>query len=217
MNRPRRSGLPPLAALVLLPAPLSMATAAPLPPVAAAKAAPAPAAGAATHPRPPVAAPAKASADDDHRVAVLGLLDKRLGTSTTVTLKPGGRFRFGRISGILRTCETTPPYERRQSAAFVQVAEQIQPVGKKAPLPPKLVFSGWLFAELPSLNSFVHPVYDVWLRSCTMSFPEGPPAPAGRQAPAAKTDSARPAPSAPAGNAPAGNAAPEKAPAPAER
>lgn len=143
-------------------------------------------------------------------VAVLGFLDKRLGTSTFVTLKPGQNFRFGRLSGILRTCDKTAPYERPQSAAFVQVVEHVQPVGQKKPLPPKLVFSGWLFAESPSLNSFTHPVYDVWLRSCTIKFPDGPTAPAKRPAPAATTGEAKPAaPSPTPENAPA-----EKQPAP---
>ena len=108
---------------------------------------------------------------------MVAALDKRLGTSQDFTLKPGDRFRFGRLSGVMRSCERTQPFERRQSAAFVQVTETPQPVGGKPQGQPKLVFSGWLFAESPSLNPFVHPVYDVWLKSCTMRFPDGPKPP----------------------------------------
>lgn len=140
----------------------------------------------------------------NERVAVIGVLDKRLGSTGEFTLKPGENFRFGQISGVLRSCETTQPFERKQSAAFVQVAETPRTVGNAKPAGPKLVFSGWLFAESPSLNPFVHPVYDVWLKSCTMRFPDGPKPPSSstgnRTSGARKSGAAKPAaePAAPA-------------------
>jgi|FEC22Drversion2_1045045.scaffolds.fasta_scaffold00139_16 hypothetical protein len=130
-------------------------------------------------PAPATAPPAAAAQTGDDRVAVLAALDKRLGTSAEFRLRPGERFRFGRLEGIYHGCERTEPHEPPQSGAFVQLMEtpparRGQPAGA-----PVRVFSGWLFAESPSLNPFVHPVYDVWLRSCTMRFPDGP-APARR-------------------------------------
>lgn len=113
------------------------------------------------------------------RTAVVAVLDKRMGTTAEFALKPGQRFTFGRLSGIMHNCERTPPHERLQSAAFVQVTEHPPSRTNRAAPKPKLVFSGWLFAESPSFNPFVHPVYDVWLRSCTMRFPDGPPARSG--------------------------------------
>lgn len=192
--------------------------AAPPPPVekAAPAVAPAPAKAAATAPaatpatptaRKPVA-PAPAPAPGE-RVAVIAALDKRLGTTQDFTLKPGERFQFGRLSGVLQSCERTQPFERKQSAAFVQVVEQpVQLQGKPKP-PPRTVFSGWLFAESPSLNPFIHPVYDVWLKSCTMRFPDGPKPPPTTRRPARKPASAPAAtPAAPAA-APAATPAPE--------
>ncbi|PZU47098.1 MAG: DUF2155 domain-containing protein [Sphingomonas sp.] len=146
------------------------------------------------------------------RTAVIGVLDKRLGTTAEFTLKPGERFSFGRIAGILQTCDKTQPFERPQSAAFVQVAETPAPVQGKPQGAAKSIFSGWLFAESPSLNPFVHPVYDVWLKSCTMRFPDGPKAPSSstgnssgkKSGSAAKPAPAKPeAPAAPATPAPA--------------
>ncbi len=146
----------------------------------------------ATSPRKP---PQTKAAASDQPVAVLGLLDKRLGTTVDVTLKPGGRFNFGRLSGVMQSCETTQPFEQKQSAAFVQIVEQ-PPALQGEPAPPKrVVFSGWLFAESPSLNPFNHPVYDVWLKSCTMRFPEGPKPPAS---PASRKPAAAPTAPAPA-------------------
>lgn len=119
----------------------------------------------------PAATPATAPAD---REAVIGVLDKRLTTSQEFTLKPGERFTFGTLNGILHTCEQTEPYERPQSAAFVQVTETPRPRTRDEKVQPRTVFSGWLFAESPSLNPMRHPVYDVWLKSCTINRPEGP-------------------------------------------
>ncbi len=154
-----------------------------------------------------------ANAGSSERTAVVAALDKRLGTTAEFTLKPGQRFTFGRLSGVLRTCERTQPFERKQSAAFVQLVEQAAAAeGRPAPKP-VLVFSGWLFAESPSLNPVVHPVYDVWLKSCTMRFPGGPKPPSsstGRKSPSAgkpKPGAATPAEPTPAAPAPAAPAA----------
>ncbi len=169
--------------------------------------APAPAKAAAQQPRPSAtivqtAPPRTATTPLNERTAVIGVLDKRMGSTAEFTLKPGENFRFGHISGLLRSCETTQPFERKQSAAFVQVAEQPRAVGNAKPAAPKLVFSGWLFAESPSLNPFVHPVYDVWLKSCTMRFPDGPKPPSSstgsRTSAAKKSGAAKSAPEAPA-------------------
>lgn len=153
----------------------------------------------------------------DGREAVIGVLDKRLGRTEFFTLRPGERFRFGDIMGILRTCERTAPWERpTQSGAFVQVAETPRQYRRGQAQPqPRMIFSGWLFAESPSLNPMRHPVYDVWLKSCTMRFPESPPPPRA----GAGTAAARPARRAPAApdSPPAAPAAPaQAAPAPPE-
>ena len=73
----------------------------------------------------------------------------------------------------LRACETTAPWEEEKlTGAFVQVDVQ-QPDKRWS-----RVFSGWLYKESPSLNVVEHPVYDVWPKSCEMTYPAGPPAPA---------------------------------------
>lgn len=122
------------------------------------------------------------------RVLVLGLLSKRTGETRSISLKPGQQARFLGLTVTARTCETTPPWERpKLSGAFVQVDEVI---GKS---PAKRVFSGWLYAESPSLNVMEHPRYDVWLKSCTMSFPDsggGSPAAAGPSQPSIAKKSA---------------------------
>jgi len=141
---------------------------------------------------------ARRPASPTGRTAVIAVLDKRMGTTADFTLNPGQRFTFGRLSGVLQTCERTQPHERRQSGAFVQVIEQPPTRADRAAPKPNLVFSGWLFAESPSLNPFIHPVYDVWLKSCTMRFPDGPPVPSASSRGKTKPVGAKPAGAAPA-------------------
>ena len=107
------------------------------------------------------------------RVAVLGLLNKRNGIVKDLTLKPGQAIRVKDVVVRLRACETTAPWETQKlTGAFVQV--DVQRSDKRW----GRVFSGWLYKESPSLNVVEHPVYDVWPKSCAMSFPAGPAAPA---------------------------------------
>ena len=147
------------------------------------------------------------------RTAVLGILNKRNGIVQNVRLHPGQSIRWKDVIVRLRACETTAPWEQEKlTGAFVQVDVQ-QPDKKWG-----RIFSGWLYKESPSLNVVEHPIYDVWPKSCEMTYPAGPSAPA---APASSSNlsSARKSgaasgarPSAPA-NAPAAGAA-TTAPAP---
>ena len=106
------------------------------------------------------------------RVAVLGILNKRNGIVQNVVLHPGQSARWKNVIVRLRACETTAPWEEEKlTGAFVQV--DVQRTDKKW----NRVFSGWLYKESPSLNVVEHPVYDVWPKSCEMTYPAGPPAP----------------------------------------
>ena len=107
------------------------------------------------------------------RVAVLGILNKRNGIVQNVTLRPGQSIRWKDVIVRLRACETTAPWEAEKlTGAFVQV--DVQQPDKHW----DRVFSGWLYKESPSLNVVEHPVYDVWPKSCAMTYPSGPAAPA---------------------------------------
>ncbi len=107
------------------------------------------------------------------RVAVLGVLNKRNGIVKDVALRPGQSARWKDLLIQLRACETTAPWEEEKlTGAFVQV--DVQGSGGKA----QRIFSGWLYKESPSLNVVEHPIYDVWPKSCAMTYPAGPAAPA---------------------------------------
>jgi len=126
------------------------------------------------------------------RVAVLGLLNKRNGETREVRLKPGQATRMGDVVLRLRACEQTAPWEQEQlTGAFVQVL--VRGVDKHW----RRTFSGWLYKERPALNAVQHPIYDVWTKSCAMTFPEtGPDTAPPAEALPAKRSSARKSPAA---------------------
>ena len=171
----------------------------------------------------PKAALVAAGADDpyagvtamEQRVAVLGLLNKRNGLVRDITLRPGESIRLGRAVVRLRACERTAQWEMPQeTGAFVQLI--VLDHGSETW---RRVFSGWLFKDRPDRNIVQHPIYDVFVKSCTMTWPgevavpvEAAPAVA-RAAPTAPS-SADQSPATSADAAPA--VAPVAAPPPAD-
>jgi hypothetical protein len=116
----------------------------------------------------------------EDRVARLGLLNKRNNVSEEIELKPGEVREIGPVTIRLSACERTAPWELPQEVgAFVQVD-----IREAEGAAPARVFSGWLFRESPSLNVVEHPIYDVWVKDCTMAFPGEAAPPAARPSPA---------------------------------
>jgi hypothetical protein len=105
------------------------------------------------------------------REAVIGLLNKRNGITRDLKMKPGQALRAGDAIVRLRACETTAPWEQaKETGAFVQLDVRMPKEDKW-----RRVFSGWLFRERPDRNVVEHPVYDVWVKSCAMKWPDTGP------------------------------------------
>ena len=101
------------------------------------------------------------------RVATIGLLNKRNNVTRDFEMKPGESVEDGAVLIRLEACERTAPYEfPQETGAFVQVF-----VRERGETERRRVHSGWLFKENPSLNVVEHPIYDVWVKDCAMSFP----------------------------------------------
>jgi hypothetical protein len=141
------------------------------------------------------------------RIAVLGLLNKRNGQTRDVELKPGEAIRFDKVVIRLRACEKTAPWETRpDEGAFVQLLVKERPPGTTEAEKWRNVFSGWLFKENPAANVVEHPIYDVWIKACKMSFP-------GEETPVKETSSKEAVAEDPAAIDP--SSAPQSPPAPA--
>ncbi len=106
------------------------------------------------------------------RIAVIGLLNKRNGQTRDFELKPGEAVRLDKVVIRVRACEKTAPWENYQDqGAFVQLIVRQRPAGTNDAERWAQVFSGWLFRENPAANIVQHPIYDVWVKECRMSFP----------------------------------------------
>src|SRR3546814_10968830 len=104
------------------------------------------------------------------RVATIAILNKQNGLTRDIRMRPGQAVRLGGVIIRLRACEATPAWEKPPlTGAFLQV-DTADPKGRF-----HRIFSGWTYAETPSLNPVAHPVYDVWVKSCAMRFPESGP------------------------------------------
>ncbi len=110
----------------------------------------------------------------ENRVAVFSALDKVTATIKKLEVPLGQTVQFGALKVTPRICYSRPPTEPPKTTTFVEV-DEVQLDGQE-----KRVFAGWMFAESPGLNAVEHPVFDVWLTSC--SDPVN--AVAGRAAPA---------------------------------
>ena len=107
----------------------------------------------------------------EERLATIGLVNKRNNETRDIEMYPGESRRFGNVIIRLSACERSAPWEDlQQTGAFVQVfVNERRSISADAQW--YGVFSGWLFKESPSLNVVEHPIYDVWLKECAMSFP----------------------------------------------
>ena len=97
----------------------------------------------------------------DFSIAQLQALDKSTARTGTFEAKVGSTVQYGSLSIKVQACRKTPPLEKPESAAFLQIWEV--PIGAKKS---EWAFSGWMFASSPALSAMDHAVYDVWVLDC---------------------------------------------------
>ena len=122
------------------------------------------------------AVPATAADDPEwipQPVVVLQGLDKVTARISTVTAPVGQTVAFGTLRISPRTCQEHPPTLAPESAAFLEIDDQ--PPDEA----PRRIFDGWMFASSPALNALEHPVYDVWVLSCSSETTAGQSSSAG--------------------------------------
>ncbi len=113
-----------------------------------------------------------AAASIPGNAAMLQGLDKVTARISSFEAPINKPVRFGSLEIVVRACNKRPVEETPESAAFIEIIEQLP--GEA----PKALFSGWMFASSPGLNPLEHPVYDVWVTDCKTAAPATPAAPA---------------------------------------
>jgi hypothetical protein len=117
----------------------------------------------------PLAPDARAAATIDEPIAELRGLDKITARTQPLEAKVGDKVQFGTLTITVRACRKAAPEDPPESAAFLEITDS--PPTRGADQPPATVFSGWMFASSPGVSALDHPVYDVWVVSCTDSSP----------------------------------------------
>jgi hypothetical protein len=88
-------------------------------------------------------------------------LDKMTGQTETFELAVGETRQVDRLQIRLEACRSPETNDTHGTVAFLKVWDVRKPEDE--------AFSGWMFAESPSLSALDHPRYDLWVISCTTS------------------------------------------------
>lgn len=102
-------------------------------------------------------------------VAAFAGLDKITGRLIKFDVYMDETVQFGALRLTPRACYTEPATKRQRTIVFLEV-DQISLDGNA-----EQIFSGWMFADSPSLNAIDHAIYDVWLEDCRQSSDTVPP------------------------------------------
>lgn len=106
----------------------------------------------------------------ENPVAVFSGLDKVTGRIISFDVYINETVQFGALRVTPRSCQTQPPTEEPNTVVFAEVDE----ITLDSRI--RRIFTGWMFAASPGLNAVDHPVYDVWLKDCSLSTDVAPPA-----------------------------------------
>jgi hypothetical protein len=118
----------------------------------------------------PQAVPAAPSDPPKNAVLELKALDKITGKAIILMAPLNKPVHFATLTITARTCYSTPPSETPETSAFLQIDDHRPDQAERR------VFSGWMYASSPGLNSLQHPIYDVWAIACITNAPGQQPA-----------------------------------------
>lgn len=107
-------------------------------------------------------------------IAVLQILDKVSARTTQLRVPVNTTAMFGLLVVEVKSCQSAPPSEAPESAAFLEINEidvnSLPRSGNHAAYDFKptqrLLYSGWMFASSPALAAMENPVYDVRVIAC---------------------------------------------------
>ncbi len=88
-------------------------------------------------------------------------LDKTTGRVFSIDAQIHQPVTFGTLTIIPRACDQSLEDSDPESTAFLEVWEK--PVGGNN----KKIFSTWMLSSSPAVSALDHPVYDIWVSSCT--------------------------------------------------
>ena len=104
------------------------------------------------------------SKDDNslkERVLEIKILDKVSSKTSDLKLIIGEESKFKNLLIKSLKCENSKFDDNPEITAYIQVKDVTNKNNDEV-----FVFNDWFFSSSPSLKTFDHPVYDIWLISC---------------------------------------------------
>ena len=88
-------------------------------------------------------------------------LDKITAKTSDIDIIVGQKKKFGYLEIFPKKCAKSQTEREKGVVAYIQVKDLSDKKGDKI-----FVFNGWTFSSSPTLKSFDHPVYDLWVMGC---------------------------------------------------
>ena len=90
------------------------------------------------------------------------ILDKISSKTSTIKLKIGEQKEFKNLLIKSLKCKNSEFDDNPEITAYIQVKDKTNKSNDEV-----FVFNGWAFSSSPSIKPFDHPVYDIWIISCS--------------------------------------------------
>ena len=88
-------------------------------------------------------------------------LDKITAKTSAIRLAIGEKKFFGSLEIKALKCQLAENNDYTDTIAYLQVKDLSSKDNNQV-----FLFNGWTFASSPTLQSIVHPIYDLWITSC---------------------------------------------------
>ncbi len=88
-------------------------------------------------------------------------LDKITAKTSDIDIIVGQKKKFGYLEIFPRKCAKSQNEKEKGVVVYIQVKDLSGKKDDKV-----FVFNGWTFSSSPTLRSFDHPVYDLWVTGC---------------------------------------------------
>ena len=89
------------------------------------------------------------------------VLDKVSSKNSLVKLKIGEEKKFKNLLIKSLKCKNSEFDDNPEITAYIQVKDLTNKDNDEV-----FIFNGWTFLSSPTINTFDHPVYDIWLAKC---------------------------------------------------
>ena len=94
-------------------------------------------------------------------IVKLRALDKITAKTSDIDIAVGKKKKFGYLEIFPKKCAKFQNENDQGVAAYIQVKDLSDKKDDKV-----FVFNGWTFSSSPTLRTFDHPVYDLWVKGC---------------------------------------------------